>query len=79
VEFVALYAFAYAVPAWFAARGWGLAVLLPWLTLPLAIAVARRVVRAPDRASMMPLTPQAGMVMLGFAILMAAGFSRGGA
>jgi 1,4-dihydroxy-2-naphthoate octaprenyltransferase len=56
-------------------RGWSAAVLLPWLTLPLAIAVARRVVRAPDRASMMPLTPQAGGVMLAFAVLLAIGLA----
>lgn len=75
VQFVGLYAFAYAVPAWFVARGFGVPALLPWLTLPLAIAVALRVLRAPDRAAMMPLTPQAGMVMLAFALLMAAGFA----
>jgi 1,4-dihydroxy-2-naphthoate octaprenyltransferase len=75
VEFILLYVFAYAVPAWFVMRGWSAAVLLPWLTLPLAIAVARRVVRAPDRASMMPLTPQAGGVMLAFAVLLAIGLA----
>jgi 1,4-dihydroxy-2-naphthoate polyprenyltransferase len=77
VEFILLYAFAYAVPAWFVARGFGWAVLAPWLTLPLAVAVARRVVRAPDRASMMPLTPQAGAVMLAFAALLAFGLAWG--
>jgi 1,4-dihydroxy-2-naphthoate octaprenyltransferase len=77
VEFVLLYLFAYAVPLWFLARGWGLAVLLPWLTVPLALVVTRRVVNAPDRGAMMPLTPQAGVVMLAFAVLLAIGLAWG--
>ncbi len=77
VEFVALYLFAYAVPLWFLARGWGPAVLLPWLTAPLAVVVARRVIGAPSREAMMPLTPQAGVVMLAYAVLLAIGLGWG--
>lgn len=73
VEYLALLAFACAVPLWFAARGFGLRALLPLLSLPYAIAVARRVIRAPDRQALMPLTPQAALVVLSYGVLLAIG------
>jgi 1,4-dihydroxy-2-naphthoate octaprenyltransferase len=43
VEFLLLLGLAYAVPAVFAATGYGPAALLPWLSLPLAVGVSRAV------------------------------------
>lgn len=77
VEYSALVVFAFLVPLWFRLRGgFGWAVLLPWLVLPLAIVVARRVWRARTHAEMIPLTPAAGRVVLLFSILFAVGLSR---
>lgn len=77
VEYTALVAFAYLVPLWFKLRaGFGWPVLLPLLSAPLAIVVARRVWRAETHAQMIPLTPAAGRVVLLFSLLFAVGLSR---
>lgn len=73
VEYLAFLAFAYAVPVWFAVSGFGVGALLPLASLPFAIIVAYNVVRAPTREAMMPLTPQAALVTLGYAVLLAIG------
>lgn len=75
VEYLALLAFAYAVPFWFAARGFGPQALLPLASLPWALVVARRVIGAPTRDSMQPLTPQAGTVLLAYCVLLAIGLA----
>lgn len=73
VEFVALFAFAYTVPLWYVASGFGLRALLPLASLPYALVVTRRVLRAPDRQALMPLTPQAALVALVYGVLLAIG------
>ena len=76
VEYCALLAFAYVVPVWFwAARGLGAAMLLPCLSAPYALVVARRVLRARTHEEMIPLTPQAGQVLLAHSILFAVGLA----
>ncbi len=75
VEYLALLGFAYTVPVWFALSGFGLRALLPLVSLPLAIIVARRVICARTRAAMMPLTPEAAVVALIYAILLAIGIA----
>lgn len=78
IEYAALVALAYAVPvALWRSGAAGAAVLLPWLSLPYAAIVARRVVGASSREALVPLTPQAGRLLLGFSLLFAAGVAAG--
>ncbi|MEZ4709041.1 MAG: 1,4-dihydroxy-2-naphthoate octaprenyltransferase [Caldilineaceae bacterium] len=76
VEYALLLALAYLTPLglWLAgsAGGWA---LLPWLSLPYAIQVARRVCAAQDYGALMPLTPQAGQVALLFGLLFGMGLA----
>lgn len=76
IEYSLLLALAYLVPLglWLFGNhsAW---LLLPWLSLPYAIVVARRVVRARTYADLMPLTPQAGQVVLLYALLFAVGLA----
>ena len=75
VEYIALLAFAYAVPIalWWAGAGRGM--WLPIATLPSAIRLVRRVRRASSREAMMPLTPEAAQLLLMFSALFAAGMA----
>jgi 1,4-dihydroxy-2-naphthoate octaprenyltransferase len=76
VEYAALLALAYAVPAGLAVRGGaGPWAWLPLLSLPYALLVFHRVQRTDDRAALVPLTPQAGQVLLAHALLFAAGLA----
>lgn len=77
VEYTALVAFGFAMPFWLHFRvGFGLAVLLPLLSLPFAIAVARRVWRSTTHAEMIPLTPAQGRVLVLYCLLLAVGVAR---
>ncbi len=75
VEYLALVALAYAVPVALWLAGAGRTMLLPLVTLPYAIATARRVLRASSHEAMIPLTPQAGQVLLAFAVFFALGLA----
>jgi len=76
VEFCALLALAYAVPAWFALRpGFGLAVLLPWLSAPLGALVARTVLAERSEAALNPALERTGQLVAGYAALFAAGLA----
>jgi 1,4-dihydroxy-2-naphthoate polyprenyltransferase len=70
VEYVALLGLAYATPVWMWLH-WGVGplVLLPLLSIPYAAVVARRVLRARSHDQMIPLTPQAGQVLLAYCLL----------
>jgi hypothetical protein len=48
-------------------------VLLPWLTLPLAIGTARAVVTLERYEDLLPVTPRAGRMLLAYCILLAIG------
>jgi 1,4-dihydroxy-2-naphthoate octaprenyltransferase len=74
-EYLGLLVFAYALPVWLAVRGFGPQALLPLASLPWSLVVARRVIRAPTRESMQPLTPQAGVALLAYCILLAIGLA----
>jgi len=76
VEYVLLSAFIYVVPFWFWLR-WGFDawVLLPLLTLPFAGAIAREVCTEEAYDSLLPLTPMAAFLCLGYAALLAAGLA----
>ncbi len=72
VEYCALLALGYLAPLWFALRPeYGARALLPWLTAPYAAVVAARLLRARTHAEMIPLTPQAGQVLLAHSLLFA--------
>jgi 1,4-dihydroxy-2-naphthoate octaprenyltransferase len=76
VEFLALLALAYAVPAWFALRsGFVLAVLLPWLSLPLAALVARTVLAERSEAPLNDALERTGQLVAVYALLFAAGLA----
>lgn len=78
VEYVALLALAYAVPVvLFAGGRFGAPVLLPALSLPYAVHVARRVLGTTDYVALLPMTPHAAQVLLAFAALFAIGVATG--
>ncbi|HYM27582.1 MAG TPA: 1,4-dihydroxy-2-naphthoate octaprenyltransferase [Steroidobacteraceae bacterium] len=73
-EFAALLAIAYLCPFWFwLGYGFDAWVLLPLLTLPYAIDTLLDVMKLDKHADLIPITPKAGRVLLGFSILLAAG------
>ena len=75
VEYVALLALAYAVPVgmwWADVHGPG--ILLPLVTLPYGAVVAGRVLRRSGYEPLVPLTPQAGQLVLSFSLLFGLGF-----
>ena len=75
LEFVALEALAYLVPFWFIARGHGLAVLLPLLSLPLAAALTRTVLTETGGDALNPALSRAGQLAALYAVLFAVGLA----
>jgi 1,4-dihydroxy-2-naphthoate octaprenyltransferase len=74
IEYAALLALAYLVPFWFWLRaGFAPVVLLPLLSLPYGLLVARRVWRARTPEELMPTSAQAGQVLLAYSLLLALG------
>jgi 1,4-dihydroxy-2-naphthoate octaprenyltransferase len=77
-EYVALLVLAYAVPVVLFVQGrFGWPVVLPVLSIPYAVHVARRVLRTTDYAALLPMTPHAAQVLLAHAVLFAAGLALG--
>ncbi|MFB6157051.1 MAG: 1,4-dihydroxy-2-naphthoate polyprenyltransferase [Haloferacaceae archaeon] len=74
-EYLAMLAVAYLVPFWFLARGYGVAVLLPLLTLPLAGRVARTVLTRTDGEALNPALERTGRLLAAYAVLFAAGLA----
>lgn len=79
VEYVALLVVAYAVPATLWALGGSAWLLLPAVTLPYAGVVARRVWVRRSYEALLPMTPQAGQVVLAFSLLLGVALALGGA
>lgn len=76
VEYVSFLTLAYATPFWLYARGGFTAwIFLPLATIPYAALVAGRVFRASTHEELIPMTPQAGQVLLSYAALFAAGLA----
>jgi 1,4-dihydroxy-2-naphthoate polyprenyltransferase len=76
LEYALLSAFSYVVPLWLWLRwDFDAGVLLPLMTLPFAIAIARRVWSEDAYESLLPLTPMAAFLCLGYAVLLAAGIA----
>jgi 1,4-dihydroxy-2-naphthoate polyprenyltransferase len=74
IEYVALSAFAYLVPFWLWLR-WDFSawVLLPLASAPFAYAIARKILREDRRDALVPMTPAAAFLCLGYSVLLAAG------
>lgn len=78
VQYVALMALAYVVPVWFALRGgYGPTVLLPLLTLPLAVMVTRTVLTETGGAALNPALERTGKLLAAFSLLFALGLVLG--
>ncbi len=77
VEYVALLVLAYAVPVAMWLRGFGPIVLLPLLSIPYAVVVARQVMRSTTHEELIPMTPRAGQVLMAHAVLFAIGLANG--
>ncbi len=75
-EFVGFVAFAYLVPFWFwLGLGFSPWVLLTWLTLPEAVAIARTIC-ATDRFELLfPMTPRSAKLALDYSVLLAIGIA----
>jgi 1,4-dihydroxy-2-naphthoate octaprenyltransferase len=76
VEFCALLALAYAVPVWFALQpAFGIAVLLPLLSAPLGVLVARTVLTERSEAALNPALERTGQLVAAYALLFAVGLA----
>ncbi|MDR5656934.1 1,4-dihydroxy-2-naphthoate polyprenyltransferase [Halodesulfurarchaeum sp. HSR-GB] len=73
VEYVLLTALAYAVPLWFFARGAGAVVLLPVLSLPLAISATRQLYAGRDTETLNPALERTGKLVAAFGVLFGVG------
>lgn len=75
-EFVAWLAVAYVLPAWFwLGLGFGAAVLLPLLTIPIAAAITHGVFVHDEFRDLVPMTPRAAQLLLAYAALLAIGLA----
>jgi 1,4-dihydroxy-2-naphthoate octaprenyltransferase len=73
-EFLALLLLAYLAPLWFwLGLGFSAWILLPWLTLPQALATARAVLTLDRYEQLLPVTPGAGRLLLAYCALLAVG------
>lgn len=76
VEFLALLIVSYLLPFWFwLGLGLGAGTLLPLITLPFAGVIARDVWTRDQFAELVPMTPRAALLMLGFSVLLAIGLA----
>lgn len=79
VEFVALMVFAYLAPLWFwRSFGFGASVLLPLLTAPPAVLIARAVWTRGRYTDLLPMTPRLAMLSVGYSVLLAIGLAMPG-
>ncbi len=75
IQYVALLALAYLTPVWFLSRGYGVAVLLPLVTLPLGAAVARTVVTETTGEALNPALESTGKLLAAYAVTFAVGLA----
>ncbi|WP_232688598.1 1,4-dihydroxy-2-naphthoate polyprenyltransferase [Halobacterium zhouii] len=75
VEFVAMLSLAYLVPVWLALEGYALIVLLPLLSLPLAVSVTRTVLSRTDGEALNPALTRVGQLLALYSVLFAVGFA----
>jgi 1,4-dihydroxy-2-naphthoate octaprenyltransferase len=74
-EYVTLFAVAYAVPLLLAARGSHPTVLLPLLTLPLAVRLARTLLTETTGAALNPALEDTGKLLAAYAVLSGVGLA----
>ncbi len=78
VEYVGHLALAYSVPFWLLLMhhfsAW---ILLPLLSIPYAVLVAQRVFRFTTHEQLIPMTPQAGQLLVMYAALFSVGLAHG--
>ena len=73
-EFVALVTFAYLAPFWFwRGLGFSIWILLPVITLPLAVMITRAVWTRNSYAELLPMTPRLAMLTVLYAVCLAIG------
>jgi 1,4-dihydroxy-2-naphthoate octaprenyltransferase len=78
LEFIALLAFAYLAPFWlWRGLGFSIWVLLPLITLPLAIIVTHAVWTRNRFIDLVPMTPRMAMLTVGYSICLAIGLAVG--
>ena len=78
-EFTALMIFAYLAPFWFwHGLGFSVWVLLPFITLPLAVLIARAVWTRNRFIELVPMTPRLGMLTVAYSICLAIGLAASG-
>ena len=75
LQFLLLLTVAYLTPLWFLWSGYGVAVLLPLLTLPLAATVTRTVLTETSGAALNPALESTGKLLAAYAALFAAGLA----
>ncbi|SFR41804.1 1,4-dihydroxy-2-naphthoate polyprenyltransferase [Halogeometricum limi] len=79
IEYAAMLALAYLVPVWFLAReGFGVAVLLPLVTLPYALSIARTVFTETGGGALNPALERTGKLLAMHAVLFGFGLAFGG-
>ena len=74
-QYVGLLALAYAAPFWFYANGYGLAVLLPLATLPIAVGVAETVLTETGGEALNPALESTGKLLAAYAVAFAVGLA----
>ena len=74
-QFLGLLALAYATPFWFFARGYGLTVLLPLVSIPLAAVIARTVVTETTGEALNPALESTGKLLAAYAVAFAVGLA----
>lgn len=73
-EFAGLLLLAYLAPLWlWLGLGFSPWILLPWATIPFALALARAVLTLDRYQDLLPVTPRAGRLLLAYAVLLAIG------
>jgi 1,4-dihydroxy-2-naphthoate octaprenyltransferase len=78
IEFVALLSFAYLAPFWlWRGLGFSIWVLLPLLTLPVAIIVTCTIWNRSRFVELVPMTPRMAMLTVGYAVCLAIGLAVG--
>jgi 1,4-dihydroxy-2-naphthoate octaprenyltransferase len=74
-EYVLMLAVAYATPVWFALQGYGVTVLFPLVTLPLAVGVTRTVLTETSGAALNPALERTGKLLAAYAATFAVGLA----
>ena len=74
-QFLTLIALAYLTPGWFLANGEGRSVLLPLVTLPLAVGVTRTVLTETSGEALNPALESTGKLLAAYAVAFAVGLA----